>query len=214
VYDLLASSAAAYSAAGTADRYAVALHSARLLQQWEAMATALASQVTIAASASRDSSMAENVRWLLDRAGPDAKMVLWAHNDHIGRMSYTMGRHLRTARGADYVALGFAFGSGVLNAVSGGNVQAVRPQHVPTDWIESAFLSTAKPIMLLDARTIAVGGAIARPLAGPISMRTIGSTYNVIAPAGFYRTHSFPSDFDLLLFVSVTTETTLLPYQF
>ena len=214
VHGLLAGSAAAYSAAGTADSYAVALHSARLLQQWEAMATAFAGQVTIAPGASRDSSMAENVRWLLDRVGPDAKVVLWAHNDHIGRMSYAMGRHLRTARGADYVALGFAFGSGVLNAVSGGNVQAVRPQYVPADWIESAFLSTGKPIMLLDARTIALAGPIAKPLGGPISMRTIGSTYNVIAPSGFYRKQSFPSDFDLLLFVSVTTETTLLPYQF
>jgi len=59
-----------------------------------------------------------------------------------------------------------------------------------------------------------VAGAVAKPLAGPISMRTIGSTYNVIAPAGFYRKYSFPSDFDLLVFVSVGSETTLLPYQF
>jgi erythromycin esterase-like protein len=112
------------------------------------------------------------------------------------------------------VALGFAFGSGVLNAVSGGNIQPVRPSAVPADWIESAFLSTGKPIMLFDARTISVAGAVAKPLARPITMRTIGSTFNVIAPAGFHRKYSFPSDFDLLLFVGTTTETTLLPYQF
>jgi hypothetical protein len=28
--------------------------------------------------------MAENVTWLLDQAGPDARIALWAHNGHVG----------------------------------------------------------------------------------------------------------------------------------
>lgn len=214
VHDLLAASATVYTAASSADQHATALHSARLLQQWEAMATVFSSTVAFAANASRDSSMAENVQWHVARAGASAKVVLWAHNDHIGRMPNTLGTHLRDAFPNDYVAVGFAFGSGVLNAVSGGTVQAVRPSDVPAEWIENAFLQTGKDYLLLDARTIPMGGAVAAPLAGPISMRSIGSTFNVIAPSGFYRKQSFPADFDLLVFVRSASETTLLPFVF
>ncbi len=215
VYDLLNSSAAAYKAASSPDVYATALHSARLVQQWEAMATVFSTN-TYALGLSRDSSMAENVRWLRDRVGVNAKMVLWAHNDHIGKLSGVMGRHLKNAYGSDYVAVGFAFGSGVLNAVNGtgGSVQAIRPEAVPSSWIESTFLATGKPLLLLDTRLMSAGGAAAIALAGPISMRTIGSTFNLLYPSGFQRAYAFPADFDLLLFVSSAHESTLLPYVF
>jgi erythromycin esterase len=29
--------------------------------------------------------MAENIRWLIDEEGKDAKVVLWAHNGHVAR---------------------------------------------------------------------------------------------------------------------------------
>jgi erythromycin esterase-like protein len=115
---------------------------------------------------SRDSSMAENIRWHRDRAGPGAKMVLWAHNDHIVRAPYMIGKHLQIAYGIDYVPVGFMFGSGTLNAVYAGTVQTVRPDPVPTTWIESAFIMTGKAHLLLDARLIAGGGAVAAPLSG------------------------------------------------
>ena len=214
VHDLLKENAAAYTAASSADTYATALHSARLLQQWEAMATVTSSANALPAVWSRDSSMAENVRWHADRAAPGAKIVVWAHNEHIVRAPYMMGKHLHAAYGNDYVPVGLLFGSGTLNAVYSGTVQLVRPDVVPTAWIESTFLKTGKAHLLLDARLIAAGGPAAAPLMGPIRMRSIGSTYSLSAPAGFYRSHSFPGDFDLLMFVASGQATTVFPYVF
>lgn len=31
----------------------------------------------------RDRGMAEKVQWILDREGPDARAVVWAHNSHL-----------------------------------------------------------------------------------------------------------------------------------
>ena len=67
--------------------------------------------------AKRDSTMADNIRWILDHEGPGAKMVVWAHNGHIandtfeGKYKY-MGQHLKTRYGSEMVAFGFAFNQG------------------------------------------------------------------------------------------------------
>lgn len=214
VHTLIANSAATYKTRGTVDDYEIALHNARLVLQWEAFATRFNSTNLSAATLSRDSSMAENVQWLRTRAGTDAKFMLWAHNDHVIRSGGSMGRHLARAYGADYTALAFAFGEGVLNAVYSGSVQAVRPDPVPSYWVE-AFLRAAKPSdFLLDLHAIAAGGSAAAALAGPMTMRTIGSTYLSTLPSGGFRTYYLPLDFDMLVYINSTHETTLLPFIF
>lgn len=215
VRDLLVQNAAAYAPRSSAERVALVLHAARLVQQWEAMATNSTASGSLAASRSRDSSMAENVRWYRDRAGSGARLVIWAHNEHIRRSSLLLGRHLQTAYGSEYLAVGLAHGGGVVNAVYGnGTVQAVRPELPPATWLERAFLRTNKPLLLFDARRIPQGGARSAPFAGPITMQMIGSTYSLSSPSGFPVTTALPAHFDALLFVESTTETTLLPFVF
>lgn len=214
VYDLLSSNATQYQAASSDSSYVNALHSARLVQQWEAMATNFSVTNLFRSSRSRDSSMAENVQWIRDRAGLGAKMVIWAHNDHIGRMANTMGRHLATAYGSDYLATAFAFESGVLNAVSSSTPVALRPADVPTTWFEATLGKTNLPLLLLDTRRLASGGSATAPLLGVVTMRAIGSTYNVASPSGFPRRHQLPAHFDVVYFAKSTVETTLLPFVF
>ena len=64
--------------------------------------------------------MAENVTWLLDQAGPDAKIVLWVHNGHVGmsdaEISQSMGDYLRKQFGNQMVVFGFLFYQGSFNA--------------------------------------------------------------------------------------------------
>ncbi|QPP08885.1 erythromycin esterase family protein [Streptomyces bathyalis] len=59
----------------------------------------------------RETFMAESVRWHLDHAGPDARIVLAAHNNHIqttalefdgALTALPMGQHLRRMLGRDY----------------------------------------------------------------------------------------------------------------
>jgi erythromycin esterase len=72
VYDDLISKRAAYETQSSSAEFARALQSARVALQGE--------DVFSGNFAARDRYMAENAGWLLDQAGPGAKIVLWAHN--------------------------------------------------------------------------------------------------------------------------------------
>ncbi|WP_223648914.1 erythromycin esterase family protein [Hymenobacter psoromatis] len=61
----------------------------------------------------RDQAMASNIAWVLQQE-PTAKVVVWAHNDHIRRDEdqLRMGQCLTKQLGSAYVAVGFATGHG------------------------------------------------------------------------------------------------------
>lgn len=70
---------------------------------------------------SRDEHMAENVKWILDQH-PSAKIVLWAHNEHIrkdndGFEFKSMGEYLDKLYGKQMIAIGFATAEGTYTAV-------------------------------------------------------------------------------------------------
>ncbi len=70
---------------------------------------------------SRDESMAENVKWILDQ-DPSAKIVLWAHNGHIKKdksgLEYkSMGEYLDKLYGKQMIAIGFSTNEGTYTAV-------------------------------------------------------------------------------------------------
>lgn len=67
----------------------------------------------------RDSSMAQNVKWIKD-INNNAKIFLWAHNGHIGKGSFSddfksgnwMGTHLKDIYKDKYYNIGFSFNEG------------------------------------------------------------------------------------------------------
>ncbi len=67
----------------------------------------------------RDKSMAENIKWIRD-INNDAKIMLWAHNGHIGKGSFSddfksgnwMGTHLKDIYKDKYYNIGFSFSEG------------------------------------------------------------------------------------------------------
>lgn len=67
----------------------------------------------------RDRAMAENIRWMMEREGPDAKAVVWAHNGHVATAEGAMGWYLRRNYGPDMVVFGFAFNQGGFQALEG-----------------------------------------------------------------------------------------------
>ncbi len=194
--------------------YQTALLHARLVQQFEAMAT-LGNAATTARV--RDSAMASNVVALREQAGPTGRVMIWSHNDRISRQSGAMGAFLQARYGVDYRSLGVAFATGRFNALlqqgaSTGAVQSHQVTAAPLRSIEEAFLGATSPRLLLDTRRIVQGGASAAPLAGPIAMRTIGIGFNPNTPNAYAPARLFPADFDLLLFFRESTPTTLLPF--
>ncbi|GGU02232.1 MULTISPECIES: erythromycin esterase family protein [Streptomyces] len=129
-------------AADDGDDYAWTVQHARNIAQTFAFATIdLADPASItAAERLRDQAMADNVLWWQRHTGH--KMLLSAHNGHIGYLSThpdmyprTQGAVLRDRLGRDYAAIGFSFAGGSFltkNSSLGGDwkpvtVPAARP---------------------------------------------------------------------------------------
>jgi erythromycin esterase len=192
-----------------------ALHSARVVQQWEDMA---AQSLTYAGQLLRDRYMAENIGWLLGQAPPGTRMALWAHNGHVSRASGLMGWYLDSAYRADYVNLGFLFGRGGFNAIdmTGGTYTGVvKPFYadsVPNGSLEAAFMASGYARLLLDARLVPAGGDSARALKGPITMRSIGAMFDPLREKYYFASQFLPAYFDLLVYLRDTNPTTLLRF--
>lgn len=192
--------------------YQSAVRDARLVKQFEAVASSTSANAAVRA---RDRALAENVLAIRALRGPNERIVLWAHNDRISRQRGGLGEALHLELGAAYRPLAFAFGSGRFNAQlqqgnSVGSPQSFTVQNVPTGSLEEALRATNVPILLLDTRRIPGGGSAAAPLAGPLAMRSVGLGYNPNTDASTFVARLFPGDFDLLVFVRETTNTTLL----
>ncbi|MBC9912906.1 erythromycin esterase family protein [Chitinophaga varians] len=67
----------------------------------------------------RDESMAENVAWIAAQY-PDQKLVLWAHDGHVGRRAASMGGHLDKTFKKKMVVVGFGTANGQYTAVKKG----------------------------------------------------------------------------------------------
>ena len=102
---------------------------------------------------SREVSMADNIKWILDRAPAGSKIVLWAHNGHINRDPEALGAILDKRYGREMVVLGFTAASGEYNAEKGQTgIETFSLKAPPTESIEWYFQSTGWPRLILDLR--------------------------------------------------------------
>lgn len=181
----------------------------------------------------RENYMADNIDYLLDRAGPGARAILWAHNFHLSRVTEgfrpwesetdfrPMGSFLARRHGAAYYAIGFAFDHGAFqagdeDAESAGATVGMREFTLPPSPANElgARLSLAGPLYLLDLRGASTRGAMADWLNTPQPMRWIGAEFSRKWPAANYTTPVMLRDhFDALFFVRETTRARPLPYD-
>ena len=101
----------------------------------------------------RDYYMAQNVEWLAEVAHPGEKLVLWAHNFHVGTYSgSSMGSSLRQRYGSEMVIFGFSFDRGGFTAIGSGMLgPQLQPDGPATGW-EAFFRKAEKPLFFLDLR--------------------------------------------------------------
>ena len=111
------------------------------------------------ASQARDSGMAENVRWALEREGAAGRLVIFAHNAHVmnslveggiwsayKQPPQAMGKYLRSALGRDLVIIGGASGAA--------------PSARDSAEVDGALSRVGLPRFMLDLRGVD-GGALA-----------------------------------------------------
>ncbi|MEU6730953.1 erythromycin esterase family protein [Nonomuraea wenchangensis] len=184
--------------------------------------------------AARDRYMAENASLLL--AEPGAKVVLWAHNGHIGKGriggAATMGRHLADAHGPAYYALGALFGSGEFRAVPksrlrrrprflrfGAPPQEDRPRtrtfRVPPATtpraVETRLAAACAADHVVDLRGGERPAAVAEWLAGTAHFRSFGAVAGRLTASLAFKPVVLGEEFDGLAFVHTATASTPLP---
>ncbi len=154
----------------------------------------------------RDSSMADNVDWILAHERPGTKIVLWAHNGHVNRRPGWMGSHLAARHGADMVVIGFATHSGRYTAVGGEKSEVGNELIAPAgDTLEAVCHATGLPRFVLEVRRAEVDSATARYFRSFPVMRSIGA----LATRAQFSPTDVARDYDAIIFVDHTSPTRL-----
>jgi len=155
----------------------------------------------------RDRHMVETLNALvahLERHGGRAKIVVWAHNSHLGdaratqmgqRGELNVGQLVRQQHGRDAVLIGFTTHHGTVTAASdwGGTAERKRVRPALTNSYEEIFHDTEVPRFMLTCREV-------EGLSEPKLERAIGVIYR---PETERMSHYFwarlPDQFDAIL---------------
>jgi len=212
VMDVLLANQERYIALSSPEAYEVAVQSARVVLQAEDVFGQDDPQA-------RDRHMAENARWLLDQAGSEAKIILWAHNAHVSGADpeecedcLGMGHHLRQVYGDNLVIFGFAFNEGQVTAIGPDWELTAHPvSPAPPETFEWYAHNTGLPAFILNLRGLGADEPGAAWLTQPLLFRSVGSMYDPTVPEEWFCEYNLPRAFDAIIYVDQTTATWLLP---
>jgi erythromycin esterase len=137
--------------------------------------------------AARDYAMAENLRWVVDRQGPNGRVLVFAHNNHVmnwkeeggywagmRQRPSMMGSHLRRAYGKDLLIIA----TSSLTAAPG----LPSPESIE-DSIDDALARVGMPKMFLDLRMVRQDPAALAWLSRQHTLHANISSHVVITPA-------------------------------
>jgi erythromycin esterase len=166
--------------------------------------------ITVKGRIARDKCMTENVEWILDHEGPNSKIVLWAHNGHMNKLSTWMGGYLKISLKDQYYALGFDFNKG------GFRAKDLKDHKITNFTVGDAgngstgefFSQLEMPAFFTDIAG-AVKGDNSRRLFFTQKMpsRTIGAAFDPQDIKSYYTDQSLYAQFDGLIFINETTPT-------
>lgn len=162
-------------------------------------------------SPSRDESMAQNVKWILDE-NSSAKIVLWAHNGHIkkdndGFEYKSMGGYLNTLYGKQIIAIGFATAEGTYTAVQRDgkkffgldSTNFILPKE---NSYENILNTAAASNFLLDIRNVSKDEEGAGWIMEKNFFRTIGAR---AIPKFQFTKINLATHFDMIIFIRKTS---------
>lgn len=228
VSEVFLSRQADYETASSPARFAEASAEVSLLIQNEQL---MAAADMLTGINLRDQFMAENAAWLLEQAGPQAKMVIWAHNGHVssargqwseaeaaafggvtGQDTIPMGTYLREWYDDDLVGVGFAFSrgsflaiglSGLTNFTQGYGVYTLSGP-LPGSY-EETLATVSLPRYMLDLRLVQSDPRLADWFAQPRWMTVFGMGYVTDDPWANVSRLVLSEAFDILIYLETTT---------
>ena len=156
----------------------------------------------------REEAMAGNAEWIAGSQFPREKIVLWAHNAHVGTAGdpKPMGAFLRERYGRQLYVLGYAFRRGGLRAKGprGATAADVADFDAPPspEGSGDAVLSAAGlPLFFLDFASIPSTTALGRWLAEPHLFHRVGSTWFAGDAAANFEPMALRQRYDGLIFI-------------
>ncbi len=213
VYDWINQHQTDYIIKSSLEEFTQALHNARILVQYADL-NKYNPTTDADYSYKRDQYMAENVIWLLEQAGPDTKIVLWAHNGHVGTFgensSLSMGDYLRKRYGQQMIIFGILFYQGSFNAYGEKNLQVFQVDLPPTNSYEYYFYSTGLPGFLLDLRSIKAASPETEWFFTNHPFRMIGSGYDPHDSRSNFIVAILKKVFDVIIYIQDTSPSLLL----
>ena len=164
----------------------------------------------------RDYVMAINVAGIVASAGAEERVVVWGHNEHVGKREGNggydvLGRQLDRWYGPAYYVIGFDFGAGAYRAP--GPDSWVHEVGAPTPGSFTAALAQAgSPDLFLDIRAALGTASGADALRWPFTVRATAGGQLPMRDGVRMVDQSLTLDdrFDGLLFVSRSTPSVLL----
>jgi erythromycin esterase len=162
----------------------------------------------------RDSAMAANLSWMLDRYGPDSKVVLWGHNLHIATVPPYMGMRLRQWYGDDLRVFGFAFDRGEFRAIdvnARGKHRAFRVGAAPEGSLDHHLGFAGHERAAFDLRALPESGPAADWFGTPRPARLVGSGFAEQYATQFWWWHRPTDMYDAVFFVAETEATRTTP---
>lgn len=155
---------------------------------------------------SRDKYMAENLEWI-HKQNPESKIAIWAHNGHIKKTDYRMGKFLAQSLQDDYLTVGFTFHKGKYTAVGKNRLNTYEAQDSYEGTFEYIFQSLNEPIFLLDLRKIKNDNSEhGQWIKEALEFRRVGA---MKVPNEFKETKLL-EDFDMIIFINESTNSKLL----
>jgi len=171
----------------------------------------------------RDVCMADCVRWILEQAGPEARVLVSAHNGHVSRAGLfevpdegvitSVGRELAADPGASLCVIGCAFarggfrafpGPGTTSAANASGLAEFRIDEPDPAGIEAGLLSAGLGNALIDLSS--ARGEARAWLQVPRPMRFVGGQWSPSdSESGSDRkSAALTSEFDALYFIVET----------
>ena len=157
----------------------------------------------------RDMYMAQNIKRRLSQEKPGTRVIIWAHNDHVGKQKNSLGSYLQAAYGPDYYALGSSFNQGAFQAremdpnTTIGALKEFSVGAALEGSVEWYLNRTGIKNFLVDFRNTTKPEVIEQWLATPRRMRSIGLGF--FGEKNSYVRVNLQQTFDGLVFIETTT---------
>jgi erythromycin esterase len=174
----------------------------------------------------RDGFNIDNVNWIIENMLDGGKVVIWAHNGHVGdcllenegETARMLGSRLKDQYGEDYYVIAAEFFSGNFYAWDRCENHAysfvVQSAAIPSSSTYAyCFHSAGIPLFFLDLRYADYTNEGAEWLLGPRRLRFIGASYCPTEDRYFYDTLSLPENYDGIIFFEEISPTTRVFYE-